>query len=221
MSRLYITSTAFTDGSPTPVAGWENTASGIYVQSGLTKASSAMTTKQVTLGGSANDDYWFLTAVTAPLASGSLFTTGDVIKAQIRANEANANMDAKVDCGVRIFNQAMDTVRATLRTIFQSGSEPTTTYRNITLSTTSSSTYTTVTGDRVVMEFGGRKVTNIGAFQLSYGDDSATDLGENETDTSAFNPWLEFPSTTISLASSSNYGGKAGTTASQSRRLRI
>lgn len=49
-------------------------------------------------------------------------------------------------------------------------------------------------GDYLLVEIGWRKSTaNLGRFPTwIFGDDSGTDLGANETDTAANNPWVEF-----------------------------
>jgi hypothetical protein len=51
-------------------------------------------------------------------------------------------------------------------------------------------------GDRLVVEFGGgRALSWTGDFAISFGDNSGTDLPEDDTTTAANNPWLEFSMT--------------------------
>lgn len=64
--------------------------------------------------------------------------------------------------------------------------------------TATSSSLTVEAGDRIIIEIGTGGNPNTGATHsstISYGDDSGTDLPENDTETAANNPWVEFPNT--------------------------
>jgi hypothetical protein len=58
------------------------------------------------------------------------------------------------------------------------------------------SSQTASAGDYLVIEWGFRSATSTSAnINMIYGNDSATDLGENATDTDPLNPWWEFSGT--------------------------
>jgi hypothetical protein len=100
---------------------------------------------------------------------------------------------------VSIVSQDGNTVRATIRSKVSEGTELATALTNRFLSTTLSAGYTTVSGDRLVVEFsvvgtpvgaGGVQGHNA---SLRFGGSGATDLPENDTSTSTTeNPWIEF-----------------------------
>ena len=139
--------------------------------------------------------------VTPPLLAGVQFTTGTTFTCQIMGLEsaANDNIINRVRC-LKVHGGADGTtVRATLIALGNATSvvEWSTSMRGLTFlnATASAANYTTVAGDRLVLEVGhddsgGTSV----AGQLRFGADPAGtgDLGVNETDTTTtLRPWLE------------------------------
>ena len=67
---------------------------------------------------------------------------------------------------------------------------------------------TALAGDRIVVEIGFSNTTGGTSITgtLNFGDDSATDLGDNETDTAANNPFVEFSTEIIFEALATAFG---------------
>ena len=130
-------------------------------------------------------------------------TISGTIKGQLRGSESNAGMDGVASIGIFVCN-AQGVIVATLLTITNpalTGNEYTNTLanRNTPISSTLSS-YTCVNGDRLVIEIGVSQKANSNNRNVthSFGDNSATDLPEDQTTTTANNPWIQF-SMTIKL----------------------
>jgi hypothetical protein len=139
--------------------------------------------------------------VSDPMVAGVAFTTSTTFKCQIQGFEsaANDNIINRVRA-VKIVSRDGSTIQATLIALGNAGSvaewNPST-MRNLTFlaATASGVNYTTVDGDRLVLEVGhddsgGTSVSGT----MRFGADSAGsgDLGENETDTTTtLRPWFE------------------------------
>lgn len=145
--------------------------------------------------------------VSAPMAAGVSFASTDTFKCYIRCRESGSNDDInRQPILIRVMSENGQTTRATLKALGHYGPNTTewaTTARNKTFGDgdTLGANYTTVLGDRLVVEVGGQLDASGGNTVtgfMTFGSDNATDLGENETDTSAFNPWFEI-STTITF----------------------
>lgn len=133
--------------------------------------------------------------------SGINFNSGDTLKWAIQCLEAHANNNLNLQTFISIVSQDGGTVRRTLLAKTEEPTEMATSLTNRFHSTTQSgANYTTVSGDRLVVEFsyegtpaaaGGVQGHNA---SLRYGGNGAGgDLGENDTDTgTTLNPWIEF-----------------------------
>jgi hypothetical protein len=137
--------------------------------------------------------------VSAPMNSGLVFTSGDTLKFAVQCLEAHAGNNVPLQCFVSVVSEDGNTVRATLRSKVSEGTELATSLTNRFLSTTLSAGYTTVAGDRLVVEFSVVGTpTGAGGVQghnasLRFGGSGASDLPENDTSTSTTeNPWIEF-----------------------------
>ena len=139
--------------------------------------------------------------ISHPLVAGIVFTSGvSTVTCQIQGLEsgANDNIINRVRA-VKVVSRDGATIRATLIALGNAASvvEWATTLRNLTFlnATTVGATYTTVDGDRLVLEVG--HLDSGGATiagTLRFGADSAGtgDLGINETDTvTTLRPWFE------------------------------
>ncbi len=141
--------------------------------------------------------------VSDPMAAGNVFTSGDTLKYAAQVLESNAGNNLTLQVFVSVVDTAGTTVRATIRTKNTGGTEMATSLTNRFRSTTLSGSYTTVAGDRLVVEFSGTGTpTAAGGTQghnwsLRRGNSGASgDLAENETDTgTTLNPWIEFATT--------------------------
>lgn len=139
--------------------------------------------------------------VSAPLASGIAFTNGDTIKCAVQGLEAHTSNNLFLQLYVSVVSEDGATVRRVLRSKVADGTEFTASITNRFLSTTQDgATYTTVTGDRLVVEFsvtgtpaGSGGVQGHNASLRWGGSGAGGDNGENDTDTGAtLNPWIEF-----------------------------
>jgi len=154
--------------------------------------------------------------ISEPMDAGIAFATTDTIKSQVRCQESavNDNINRQPIC-VKVYSEDGTTLQATLKALGHIGPNTTewlnTGLRNKTVadSDTLDANYTTVAGDRLVIEVGGQVSTAGGTSvtgTMSFGSDNGSDLGENETDTTALNPWFEisrtvtFPSPPTPLA---------------------
>lgn len=136
------------------------------------------------------------------MVSGISFS-GTTVKMQLATRELNNGDNTTSQLYVAIVSNDGNTVRQVLLTLGQYG--PNTEYinnatlRNKTFADgdTVAGTYTTVAGDRLVVECG---ITDIGGASpegtARYGAPSGTaDHGENETETTSLVPWIEFSNT--------------------------
>jgi hypothetical protein len=132
------------------------------------------------------------------MAAGVVFTTGVTsFKCQIRVLELLAEDNVRGNDSIRVFSQDGSTERAAL--LGQGGhgpaTEPNTSFRNKTFldGDLAVATYTTVEGDRLVVEIGYNDQTGVTPIaQAEYGGTSGgSDLPEDETTTTQDVPWFE------------------------------
>lgn len=199
---------------PTAVApafdsGWESTGGADRLRMHTAKQSTALATKTASIPGFTASDALVRQYVSDPLNAGSISGT---VKAIIQAKEGSASLDQRAQLVIRVVSNDGATVRGTLLAMdtgalanefsataltnrrFPKGSS------GATLSAVSAQA-----GDRIVVEVGYRQHASLfssfyavlfgyGWGQLRFGDTGA-DLAENETDTGAGSPWLEFSQT--------------------------
>lgn len=141
--------------------------------------------------------------VSFPMAAGAQFTNGATIKFAVQCLMAHANNAQQVQLFASIVDLAGTSVRRTLRTKVLEGVNMATALTNRFLTTTQDgATYTTVRGDRLVVEFscsgtptaaGGTQGHNV---SMRWGSSGGGDLAENDTETgTTFNGWIEFAPT--------------------------
>lgn len=157
--------------------------------------------------------------VSAPMAAGITFTNADVIKFCLQCLMANGSNAQQVQLFVSIVSEDGATVRRTLRSKVLEGNTMATSLTSRFLSTTQDgASYTTVSGDRLVVEFscsgtptaaGGTQGHNT---SMRWGGNGAGgDLAENDTQTgTTLNPWIEFVPT-ITFNGTSNPISVGGT----------
>jgi hypothetical protein len=149
--------------------------------------------------------------VSAPMVSGINFTSADVIKFAVQCLEANAGNNVALQCWVGVYSQDGTTLRRELRAKVSEGTEMATTLTNRFLSTTQGgATYTTVAGDRLVVEFscvgtptGAGGVQGHNASIRLGGAGAGGDAPENDTETgTTVNGWIEVIPTITFLTTS-------------------
>jgi hypothetical protein len=214
VTRLYLPSTGASPVTVTPTVWTKNTGH-TQLKIGRAKISSAMSTLSNARGVSTNP----MTVINVSYVSDPLSaqTLGGTLKGQIRAAASNALLTGNLSIAARVVkNDGTD--YASPKHIFSTPVHSsnatykyTTTIRNWGFMTAADAfsltvpAVTVVEGDRLVVEIGyysaDTSTTRNG--QLSVGDNSATDLTEQGSETTANNPWVEF-SQTINFISSLN-----------------
>lgn len=193
-TRAYLPSTGAAPISPA-FSAWSITTGADYLLAVRTRISSAMTDK--TTGGANTAGTTVLSRVylLGPLAAQTIPIS--TIKGTIRALESatNDNLDA-MRLAVRVVSGDGSTYRSPVLygPANSTVAELATSLRAKRLATGgATASVVTSQGDYLVIEIG---FTNTGtgasvSGTVNYGDNSATDLGDNETDTTALNPFVE------------------------------
>jgi hypothetical protein len=195
----------------TPDTQWEvkGNASGVYDKGelALVKRSTALRAIGSGFTATSTQDVLMAQYVSMPVAGQTISGTA---KLYMKASEVNAADDMRSQLVIWVMKPD-----GTSRGVLYAGdtggltSEWATTLTNrkfppsvpITLSSV-----TATAGDRIVVELGARTgtITNRNA-QLQVGDNQASDLGENETDTGSLNAWLEFSAAITLSAGDGNF----------------
>ncbi|HSB84342.1 MAG TPA: fibronectin type III domain-containing protein, partial [Nitrosarchaeum sp.] len=163
--------------------------------------------------------------VSEPMSVGLVFTSGSTsVKAQLQCREFQNGDNTQSGLSIRIVSNDGTTTRAILLAPANYGltsGEFGTTLRNAAYANgdTVTSSYTTVGGDRLVVEIG--YTDNTGSSvegQCRYGAPSGTDLPEDETTTTTNNvPWIEFSNTVTFATAPSQVTGLSATAVSSSQ----
>ena len=194
-TRFYLPSTGTAAVSPAYAAGWLATGGTDSIRCVIKRTNTTMTDKQTnnsnTQGNTLNRQY-----VSDPIAAQNITGT---VKGQLRGDESATNQDMVSAIGIRVVSNDGSTVRGTLLSITYpalAGNEYDTSYANrYTPTSTAVSSVTAQNGDRIVIEIGCYRYAAgnpPGRCTQSFGDDSTTDLPEDQTTTTADNPWIEF-----------------------------
>lgn len=207
-TKVYFPATDTPTGGITPsFAAWTSTGAAVRRKLAVgTKGSStnAEGTLQSITSGSGNStlDRQY---ISDELAAGIAFDTSWTIKGQLLAREPNANDNVNaINLCIKVVSSDGSTLRGTLLSLNNYGTttELSTALRNKTIADGDALTgsYTTVAGDRLVIEIGPRMTTTGTSPQaaIQYGE-ANSELAENETATSG-SGWIEF-SKTITLNS--------------------
>lgn len=168
-----------------------------------TADASALATSAYNPDGGAHEvagDSQHIQFVSAPMNSGITFTSGETIKTAIQGLESSANANLFVMLFASIVSEDGGTVRRTLRSKVADGTEMATALTARFHSTTQDgANYTTVAGDRLVVEYSvngtpaGSGNNNHNASLRWGGNGAGGDLLENDTETGTTrNPWIEF-----------------------------
>lgn len=197
-TRFYLPSSGTPDISPSIDAEWEASYSLTRRNAVTTKISSTMTTvTNSTDGSDDNQDICFFQFISAPISAQTI--SAQTLKFQIRMSEASTSNNLYSTICVRVLSGDGLTVRGTILAVTRDNTElvlTTLTNRQFSATTTQ---VVAQTGDVIVIEigYGGDPFPSSARHRgsISYGDDSTTDLGENDTDTAAYNPWVEFANT--------------------------
>lgn len=213
-TRFYLPSTGAAAISPAFDASWEYTDDADVVRRAAvkTRISSSMASVVVTRSADTSPaDVLVRQYVYGPIGAQTITGTA---KGQIRGDESTTSYDARTQAVLRVVSSDGSTVRGVLYAGDDGAlaSEFSTTLTNRKIVPRAPVTLTDVAaqdGDYLVIEVGyrthgGGSTSRSGT--LSFGDNSATDLAENETTTTANNPWVEF---SFNIADAGGGGGVA------------
>jgi len=198
-TRMYLSATLAppTGSNPAFDAGWATTASAVRRSLLIAKDSADTLANGASISSTAGQNALHRQYVSQEMAAENAFTTATTFSCQIRGLEsaANDNIINRVR-RVAIYSQSGATLQSTLIAIGNATSvvEWNTSLRNLTYlnATASTANYTTVYGDRLVIEVGHNDSSGITiAGTTNYGSSGASDLTVDETDTAADNPWFE------------------------------
>lgn len=198
-SRLYLPSSGAAPISPAFAAEWEsvNTTRRLAV---TTKISSSIAlTSQADATATSNRDIGVVQYVSNSIASGPLSGT---VKGQISVRQDGSGENLRSQIIIRVVSNDGSVVRGTLYAgdLTTGTGDPTSEWSTIATNRrfprdapVALATVGVQDGDRVVIELGARKhaATSVTA-ELRLGDNSGSDLPDNETSTSTYNPWIEF-----------------------------
>ena len=194
-TRLYFPSSGNAPASPAFNAGWEDTTAASRLKCVTTRISSAMTTVSFLDANRTDRDILFRQYVSDPLAAQTILA--QTVKIQMRVRETHADNNMFLAWAVYVFSYDGAVLRGTVVALNRDATESTTTLTNRGDTATSTQVITQY-GDRIVIEIGmgGNPhdfLGNAHDSDISIGDNSATDLPEDSTSTTANNAWLEFP----------------------------
>lgn len=208
-TRFYLSSTATTPVTP-GFAAWTRTSEGTRLKMSPTKDSSALTNKTTFANTSpaANASSLNRQYVSDPMSSGIVFAATDTFSMQLLCSESatNDNVNRAPIC-IKVYSQDGTTLRATLKALGFYGPNTnawvvtTNTNKEVANAVALDVGYTTVNGDRLVIEVGAQVSSSGGTTTTAtqqFGSASATDLPVDETTTAADNGWFS-----VTLASGS------------------
>lgn len=199
-TRWYLPSdTLATPISPTPDAAWEDTSLLIRTTAPTVRRNTVMTARIFTDADATNKDILLKQFVGEEFATGQTVTGSQAIKAQILARQEVLTNNMFFTVGIRIIASDGTTVRKTVLAVTRDNVEAATSGTNRQFTATSAAgNYTTVAGDYPVFELGMGGDPDAGSdhdSRLRFGDDSGTDLPEDDTTTLENNPWVELADT--------------------------
>ena len=197
-TRFYLSSTNSTVGiSPTQDAGWDVTGGLDRRLMSTTKDASAATSKSSGgsgLSAAGNRDLIIRQYVSPAIAAQTISGT---VSIQVRGNmSSTSSRTGKMTVIIRVIASDGTTVRGTLYSTLGAGvgSDYSTTLTNRSVAGASLSSVSASAGDYIVVELGWTYTSGSGntTGTMSFGSDSGTDLPVNETETNAYNAWIEF-----------------------------
>ena len=192
-TRFYLPYSGTPSVSPAYNSAWEDTSIVARLNAVTTRISSTMTTVSFSDADATNKDILYRQYVSEPLAAQTI--AAQTLKFQIRGIESGTGNNMYTAISVRTWNGS--TFQNIISGVLRDATELTTSLVNRQYSVTTTAV-TIAAGDRIIIEIGqgGDPATNQShGGGLSIGDNSTTDLGENNTDTAAYNPWVEFANT--------------------------
>lgn len=199
-TRFYLPATVVsTPISPTPDSAWEDVSAIGRNMMRPKKIGDAMTTVSFGDSDATDKDVILRQFISEQLTPGQTITGGQTLKAQARYKEraTSCNMFPVVGCRVINGSTVQKTILAVTRGVGNELDATTLTNRGASTSSVAGN-YTTVAGDRIVLEMGAGGDPAAGSdhdYDLRLGDAASSDLPENSTATTDDNPWFEMADT--------------------------
>ena len=180
-------------------AGWESSAAPFARRPMNTSPAAGDTLRTISgFGSTAGQDQCHRQFVGPTMAAGNVFDTSVTYKAYAQGLEGSDKDNLRSRIGIRIVSRDGSTVRHTIKAVadYSSGNEWSRSLRSKAYLDGDAGTgsYTTVAGDRLVVEFGHRDASGSSISGSSRWGSTATggDIPENETTTSTtVRPWFE------------------------------
>jgi hypothetical protein len=200
-TRLYLPNSAQTTPiSPTPSASWEITTGFVLTNAHTVPGGDAMGTDSFADNNAANRDNLLHQFISQALQPGQTVTGGQNLQLQALCSQVALTNNMFLSFGIRIIAADGSTVQKTVLDVFRDTvNEAATTLTNRSVTTTSAATnYTTVLGDRLVIEVGMSGDPDTGSDHdsaIRFGDAAASDLPTDDASTDDFNPWVELTDT--------------------------
>lgn len=202
--RLYLPSTGAAAISPAFSSGWEDTSVADRKAAVATRIGSSFGSQAKTVAiGSAPYDILLRQYVYGPIAAQTI--TGTVLGQILALENFASNIDAEPQIRIFVVNAAGTTIRGTLLDFDSNATADSHEFSNTGVNGVNrqfprggSASVTSVTsqnGDYLVIEVGARKTSASSSSRsatLRFGDNSGTDLAQDETTTTDNNPWIEF-----------------------------
>lgn len=208
-TRFYLPSTGVAAVSPAFDVGWEETVDADRRRMVTTRISSAMTDKSAATLITAGDTLvrqYVSDALEAQTINGA-------IRIYSRSSEALATVDAVSRLVLKVVSNDGSTVTGTLLSLadFSTGAEWNTALRNKSFADGDIPGLVAANAnDRLVLEVGFNHGAVVSSALMNFGDDSATDLLQDEVATVADNPWLEIGQVLTFAAISVGWGPLLG-----------
>jgi hypothetical protein len=201
-TRFYLSASGETVPiTPSPLSNWENVSIMERVLCNTVKRGLAMTNVDFPSDGdSTNKDILFRQYISPILVAGQTITGSQSIKAQCRVLESSNFNNMFFTIGIYVYRGTGPVKFIFDPTIIRDNVEAATiTLINRQFTAVSAVTnYTTIAGDRIIIEIGMGGDQDIDGDHESImrlGDASATDLSEDNTSTTDNNPWVELSDT--------------------------
>lgn len=197
-TRMYFRENGTVPITPAVDAGWESSASPFARKPMFTTTDAGDTLTTVAgFTSTTAQDRCHRQFISLPMAAGIVFDTSVTYKCYVQVLEGASTDNVRSRLGMRILSRDGSTVRATPLAIldYSTAAEWGTALRNKAFANgdLGVSSYTTVAGDRLVVEIGHNDVAGTTPEGRSrWGSAGSADLGENETSTSTTErPWFE------------------------------
>lgn len=196
-TRFHFTSTTGTSDVTGAISSWTNTSASTISRSITDKSNTAIASQTIAVNNSSSTaSTCFYRGVSPSLKAQTISGT---VKGQFRMNVSSTNGCTAVSAVKITVINSVGTVVATLLSITSGTLALTTTLTNriSPAAGTAIGSYTCADGDRIVIEIGVIRTSGTTARNgtISFGDNAASDLTEDNTATSVSNPWMEFSAT--------------------------